>query len=405
MTDIATINVGNEPLAIAVSETGPEAGDLYVANEAGDTVSVIDPSTNTVVATIGVGSAPYAIAVSETGPDAGDVYVANFGSGTVSMIDPSTNTVIDTISVGSYPLAIAVSETGPEAGDVYVANAASGTVSVIDPSTNTVVANISVRGQPGAIVVSETGPEAGDVCVANFESNTVAVIDPSTNTVIDTISVGSQPSGIALSDAGNVYVANPESDTVLEFSALCFCVGTAIATPAGEVAVEDLRAGDLVLAADGRRLPIRWIGQSHVAKAFADPLRAYPIRIRAGALGENLPKRDLRVSPEHAIFIADILVQAAALVDGVTVLREHSVPDHFTYYHLELATHELLLAEGVLAESFVDNMDRMHFHNWDARTAPDQPIAELPYPRAKSARQVPARIRRQSPLRCSAMST
>lgn len=88
--------------------------------------------------------------------------------------------------------------------------------------------------------------------------------------------------------------------------------------------------------------------------------------------------RDLRVSPEHAIFMGDILVQAAALVDGVTVLREQSIPEQFTYCHVELASHELLLAEGVPAESFVDNVDRMHFHNWDARTAPEEAIVELP---------------------------
>jgi hypothetical protein len=69
------------------------------------------------------------------------------------------------------------------------------------------------------------------------------------------------------------------------------------------------------------------------------------------------------------------------------------VPAQFTYYHVELESHELLLAEGVQAESFVDNIDRMNFHNWDERTAPVQAIAELPYPRAKSARQLPLAVR------------
>jgi len=69
------------------------------------------------------------------------------------------------------------------------------------------------------------------------------------------------------------------------------------------------------------------------------------------------------------------------------------VPEQFTYYHVELDSHELLLAEGVEAESFVDNVDRMHFHNWDERTAPETAIAEMDLPRAKSARQVPMAIR------------
>lgn len=175
---------------------------------------------------------------------------------------------------------------------------------------------------------------------------------------------------------------------------MCFYPGTAIATPAGDVAVEDLRAGDLVLTANGP-LPLRWIGQSHVARRFADPLRSLPIRIRQSALGEGLPRRDLLVSPDHALFLEGVLVHASALVNGESIIREANVPETFTYYHVELASHELLLAEGVQAESFVDNVDRMHFHNWDEREAPEAAIEEMPYPRAKSARQLPGVIRRR----------
>ena len=156
--------------------------------------------------------------------------------------------------------------------------------------------------------------------------------------------------------------------------------------------MEALRPGDRVLTASGP-LPIRWIGHSRIDTRFADWLRSRPIRIRAGALGEGLPEHDLLLSPDHAIFMDGILVQAAALVNDQTIIRETDVPVQFTYYHVELASHELLIAEGVWAESFVDNVDRMHFHNWDARTAPDEPIAEMPYPRAKSARQLPRTLR------------
>jgi hypothetical protein len=174
--------------------------------------------------------------------------------------------------------------------------------------------------------------------------------------------------------------------------ALCFYPGTRLATPTGEAAVETLRAGDLVMTANGER-PVRWIGRSEISLRFADRLRSLPVRVRAGALGNGLPRRDLLVSPDHALFLDGLLVQAAALVDGVNILRAHDVPEQFTYYHVELETHELLLAEGALTESFVDNVARMHFHNWDQRTAPDAPIAEMEYPRAKSARQVPRELR------------
>jgi hypothetical protein len=193
-------------------------------------------------------------------------------------------------------------------------------------------------------------------------------------------------------DIGDVFTITPDGTMGTDIF-LCFCAGTRIATPDGATAVEDLRPGDMVRTASGIK-PVRWIGESPVATRFADPLRALPIRICAGALGRGLPRRDLLLSPDHAIFLAGILVQAGALVNGETIFRDKNVPPRFTYYHVELATHELLLAEGVLAESFVDNVDRMHFANWDARCAPAEPIPEMQYPRAKAARQVPRSLSR-----------
>ncbi len=173
---------------------------------------------------------------------------------------------------------------------------------------------------------------------------------------------------------------------------LCFYPGTHIATQAGAPGVEALCVGDLVRTENGP-MQVRWVGQSHVHMRFADKLRLLPIRITAGALGDGLPLRDLLLSPDHALFIGGILVQAAALVNGVSIYREHGVPEQFTYYHVELASHELLWAEGALAESFVDNVDRVHFCNWDDRNAPAAPIPEMPFPRAKSQRQLPASLK------------
>jgi hypothetical protein len=173
---------------------------------------------------------------------------------------------------------------------------------------------------------------------------------------------------------------------------LCFYPGTRIATPEGEIAVEALRAGEMVLTRNGAR-PVRWIGQSHVSTRFSDNLRSLPVRIKAGALGEGLPVRDLLVSPDHAICLGALLVQAGALVNGLSIVREQNVPELFTYYHVELESHELLLAEGVEAESFVDNAGRWHFQNWDERTTPTAAITEMDMPRVKSARQLPAALR------------
>ena len=177
---------------------------------------------------------------------------------------------------------------------------------------------------------------------------------------------------------------------------ICFMPGTLIEAPDGWRAVETLRTGDLVSTVGGRAMRVRWIGRQTVSRIFGDPMRVLPIRIKRSALGENLPKRDLLVSPDHALLINDVLVQAGALVNGTSIVRETNVPPTYTYYHVELDDHSLILAEGVPAETFVDNIDRLAFDNWheyEALYPNGKTIVEMQYPRAKSFRQVPAAIR------------
>ncbi len=177
----------------------------------------------------------------------------------------------------------------------------------------------------------------------------------------------------------------------------CFVAGTAIATPLGNVAVETLRIGDVVTLDDGGVAPVFWVGHKTIAPRFADPLKVVPIRIRAGALDDGLPERDLLVSPCHAVLVDGLLIQAAALVNGVSIVRETKMPGTFTYYHIELGTHSLLLAEGVPSETlFADSVDRMEFDNWaehEALFGTAISAAEMSYPRVKAARQVPRAIR------------
>jgi hypothetical protein len=191
--------------------------------------------------------------------------------------------------------------------------------------------------------------------------------------------------------ASSNYVAAGEDLTVI-----CFYPGTLIRTPAGDVAVETLKHGDLVLTHDGREVPVCWLGRQTVSTVFADPLRALPIRIKAGALAENVPSRDLLVSPDHALLVDGVLINAGALVNDASIVRETDAPAVFTYFHVEVADHSLIFAEGALAETFVDNVDRLGFDNWDEYEAlyPEgRAVEEMPYPRAKARRQVPVSIR------------
>jgi hypothetical protein len=188
------------------------------------------------------------------------------------------------------------------------------------------------------------------------------------------------------------YDATTHTDTIT----ICFMAGTLIAAPDGNVAVEALKRGDLVLTTDGRAVPVGWIGRQTVSTVFGDPLRVLPIRIKAGAISENVPSRDLLLSPDHAILVDGARIHAGALVNGTSVVREEDVPQTFTYYHVEVDDHALILAENTPAETFVDNVDRLAFDNWAEHQAlypQGKSITELPYPRAKSHRQVPVNIR------------
>lgn len=189
-------------------------------------------------------------------------------------------------------------------------------------------------------------------------------------------------------------------------TAICFLAGTMITTPDGEVSVETLRAGDLVTTLEGHTVPVRWLGRQTISTRFADPLRVLPICIKAGALAENVPSKDLYVSPDHAILIDNILVHASALVNGTSIVRVPAPASTFTYYHVELADHSLLLADNVPAESFIDNVDRLAFDNWDEHDALGDeaaPLVEMDYPRAKSARQVPVAIRERLAARAQTL--
>ncbi|MHA3979058.1 Hint domain-containing protein [Halovulum sp. GXIMD14794] len=134
---------------------------------------------------------------------------------------------------------------------------------------------------------------------------------------------------------------------------VCFTRGTMILTPTGEVPIEDLHAGDLVMTRDRGAQPLRWVGSRTVAAT--GPLA--PITIKAGALGND---RDLRVSPAHRMLVGgwkaevlfgqrEVLVTARQLTvrDDVFMVEGGEVE----YFHLLLDRHEILTANGAPSES------------------------------------------------------
>ena len=179
----------------------------------------------------------------------------------------------------------------------------------------------------------------------------------------------------------------------------CFLDGTAIATPDGPRAVDTLQPGDLVLTHDGRAVPVLWMGHQAVLARFGTARDRMPVEIAAGALGGGLPERPLRVTADHALLVDGLLVNAGALVNGTTIriMDPADLPQRFTLWHVETEAHDVILAEGTPAETFIDYAGRSRFDNhadYVARFGDvERRVPEAPWPRISAARLLPPALR------------
>jgi O-antigen biosynthesis protein len=217
---------------------------------------------------------------------------------------------------------------------------------------------------------------------------------------------GGGNSNISGGGGGGSYV-NPLATEVTQFADVhsgngevtitavaCFAPGTRLATPHGEVAVEDLAIGDLVVTMSGALRPIKWIGRrSYNGRFVMGRKDILPIRIKAGALDENVPRRDLWISPHHAMYLEGVLIEAKDLVNGASIVQAERI-EQVEYFHIELDSHDVLIAEGALSESFIDDDSRGMFHNaQEYRTLyPDAATAPMQYcaPRLEDGYEVEA---------------
>ena len=154
----------------------------------------------------------------------------------------------------------------------------------------------------------------------------------------------------------------------------CYCRGTLIEAARGQKKVEALQIGDKVRTASGKLRPIKWIGRRSYAGRFVLGRKdILPVCIKSGALADNVPARDLWVSPNHAMFLSGVLIEAKDLINGVSIVQAEAV-ESIEYFHIELETHDVIIAEGALAESFIDDDSRAMFHNahdYDTLYAPE----------------------------------
>ena len=176
-------------------------------------------------------------------------------------------------------------------------------------------------------------------------------------------------------DSSFVSLVTPPDSVVTA----CYTTGTRIRTADGERPVEDLAVGDLIVTAFGDLRAIVWLGHRTVdCRRHPRPRETFPIRIAAHAFGQDKPARDLCVSPGHAICVdvmGGVLVPAGALVNGTTIVPVEV--DTVTYWHVELEQHDIILAENLPAESYLEMGNRSFFADADIVTLAASPDARV----------------------------
>jgi autotransporter passenger strand-loop-strand repeat protein len=157
---------------------------------------------------------------------------------------------------------------------------------------------------------------------------------------------------------GAAFVQGYDGDQIIVTP--CFAAGTSIATSRGEIPVEDLNVGDEVISLHAGAAPIIWMGHRKVnCRHHPKPEQVWPVRVAAGAFGPDLPTRDLWLSPDHAVYENNSLIPVRELINGQTI--EQVAIDEITYYHIELRHHDIVLAEGLPVETYLDTGNRENF--------------------------------------------
>lgn len=203
----------------------------------------------------------------------------------------------------------------------------------------------------------------------NVELTLQANADGKTYSLIETIASWGNKTTVLSSNvtlAGNLTAKDftfttADGNTILD----CFLPGSMIRTTRGDVAVEDIQVGDMVVAFEqGTQVEraVVWVGRKRaiVRPDLPDDEAGYPVRISKGALAENVPYKDMLVTPEHCLFLNGAFVPARMMVNGGNIAYDYSLTS-YDYYHVETEQHAVIMADGALTESYLNTGDRNSF--------------------------------------------
>jgi hypothetical protein len=191
-------------------------------------------------------------------------------------------------------------------------------------------------------------------------SDTITLSTDNTGTFTETVTLDATGSNAS----GYSHGLTAETLTVTGDVAPCFAAGTHITTQRGDVAVEALQVGDRVVTVLDERAAreVIWLGHRTIdCRRHPRPHDVWPVRVAAHAFGPNMPRRTLLLSPDHAVFTGGVLIAVRYLVNGASIVQIEV--DRVTYWHVELAEHDVLLAEGLPCESYLDTGNRCAFAN------------------------------------------
>lgn len=218
------------------------------------------------------------------------------------------------------------------------------------------VSAASVAVTPSPTVNSILGVIIADQSVTFADSGNTMTITGSVYAQVAAVTFA----GIAAVNGCSPYAPGPYPPP---FPVICYAKGTQISTPRGPVPIEDIKVGDKVIVkgpilgktfydsrTDLNTKQVIWTSKFSV---HTHSKLSCPIRIKKDALGPSVPFEDLYVSPAHGIAVGDKIVEASSLLNDESITQEYD-QDEVTYYHVEVPGHVCLLANGVIAESYLD---------------------------------------------------
>ncbi len=211
-------------IVAAVLASPAQAARLYVSNEDGESVTVLDTHTATVVETISIGKRPRGLKLSADGsrlfvavsglpkcpPSVPDEECAklerDLKADGIAVVDTATHKVVQVLHAGSDPEQFALSRDGKK---LFVANEDAATMSVVDVASGAIVERVPVGREPEGVAVT---PDGRYVLITNESDNSVSIIDTGTLKIVKSVQVGKRPRDVAFTPDGRTAYVSGEFD-------------------------------------------------------------------------------------------------------------------------------------------------------------------------------------------------